>query len=270
MSPKPKHAGARALERRLLDLTSELAGYLVAAGIAYPRFDALVRVGYYRAASGRAKLRNKRLNQSALAAMTGLTRVQVRQFSRQSEPNPPATRDRIESVVEGWMFDSAFLTPARTPRRLSTKGSASPFAALVRKYGGDIPSRSLLRELDRHGYVNCRNGFVALKRSARQSREELRLTQISRALLQLIKNPGASSTTPVSSLRTWSSEAVYPASSEKGRAILNRRIAENLQALAKAIEAMGVAASADSPARIDLAARKTRTKIVVINEDLDA
>lgn len=200
--------------------------------------------------------------------MTGLTRVQVRQFARQSEPIPPATRDRIEGVVEGWMFDSDFLTPARTPRRLSTKGGSSGFAALVRKYGGDIPSRSVLRELERNGYVNCRNGFVTLKRSARQSREEQRLTQLSRLLLQLLKAPGAPNTTPVSSMRTWSGEAIYPASSEKGRAILNKRIAGNLQALVMAVEAMGVAAATDSPARSGSATRKTRTKIIMINEEL--
>lgn len=270
MASNPKHAGARALERCLLDLITELAGYLVAAGIGYPRFDGLVRVAFYRAASGRAKLRNRRLNQSALAAMTGLTRVQVRQFARQSEPSPPATRDRFESVIEGWMFDSAFLTPARVPKRLTTKGSASAFAALVRKYGGDIPSRSVLRELERHGYVNYKDGFVSLKRSARQSREELRLTQISRALLQLLKTTGAPNRTPVSSIRTWSGEAVYPASSEKGRAILNKRITGNLQALVKAVEAMGVAAAVDSPAKSGLAARQTRIKVVMVSEDLDS
>jgi hypothetical protein len=268
MPPNIKQADTKALDRLLLNLMSELAGYLVAAGVSYPRFDGLVRVAFYRAASGRAKLRNRRLNQSALAAMTGLTRVQVRQFARQSEPGPPTPRDRIDGVIEGWMFDSAFLTPSRTPRPLNAKGNSSAFAALVRKYGGDIPPRSVLRELERHGYVNYRRGIVTLKRSARQSREELRLTQLSRALLHLMKTPTPNAT-PASSLRTWSSEAIYPASSEKGRAILNKRILKNLHALVLAVKAMGVAASADSPPPDALVNRRTRTKIVMINEDVD-
>lgn len=240
---------------------------MIAAGVSYPRLDKLVRLALYRAAANRAMLRNKRLNQSALAAIAGLTRVQVRQFARQSHPDTTALKDRLTLVIQGWASDQSFLTPRGKPKRLRTTGNESAFTILVRKYGGDVSARSVLQELERHGYVTCQNGMVSLRRSALQSREEFRLNLVSKALTQLLTSPESRGGSPVSNLKSWSLEAVYPASSEKGRAILNRRIAANLRAFLSAIEAMGEAASFDSPPRVGQANRVTRTRVVLVTED---
>lgn len=266
MSEELKKVKTRAIDDCVLDFLSEFAEYLVGAGMSYPRLNKLVRIALYRAAASRAMLRNKRLNQSALAAISGLTRVQVRQFARQSQANQLEIKDRLAVVVEGWAGDSAYQTPKGTPKPLRTSGLASSFAALVRKYGGDVSARSMLHELERHGYVTCRNGLVALKRSVLQSREELRLIQTSRVLQQFLKSTATSGVVSVSDIKVWTGEARYPAISEKGKAILNRRIAANLRSFLSAVEAMGEAASADSPPRRQTN-RVTRTKVVLVAED---
>lgn len=267
MSGEPKKTKNRVLDDRVLEFLAEFAEYLIAAGVSYPRLDNLVRTALYRAAASRAMLRNRRLNQSALATITGLTRVQVRQFARQSRLDVPEVRDRLTVVIHGWVSDAAFLTPRGTPKRLGATGNTSAFAALVRKYGGDVSARSVLRELERHGYVTCRNDLVTLKRSALQSREELRLVLVSRALLQLLKSPNTANASPMSNPKILSSEAVYPSTSEKSKAILNKRIAANLRAFLNAVEVMGEAASSDSPPRGERASRFTRTRVVLITED---
>src|SRR5688572_27036192 len=93
-------APRQAVEEAVAELLSELARYLVAAGVPFPRFAGISRFAFFTAASQSAKFGNDRLNQSAIAAMTGLTRVQVREFAKQLTPELPHTKDRLEDVID--------------------------------------------------------------------------------------------------------------------------------------------------------------------------
>ena len=226
----------------------------------------MMRLAFFQAASGSAKLGNKRLNQSSVAAMTGLTRVQVRKFARQSQPTPPARPDRIENVIDGWTTDPKFTTRNRSPRRLIISGRGATFQLLVRKYGGDLPHKAVLREMLRHEFVTVREGQVSLRRAVRRTREEARLNALTRILGVLLKGPRNTSLT---SLRTTSAEVSYPSASEKGRLLLHRRTSERLSAFLTSVQASGVAASIESPAGNRQAARISRTRVVLVTEDLE-
>src|SRR5262245_40832071 len=98
---------------------TEFARYLVAAGVSNSQFTAISRLAYFRAASHDAKFRNEKINQSALAAMTGLTRSQVRALLKQADGSvQEKSSDRIGRLLDGWTLDPAFVTASYSPRSL--------------------------------------------------------------------------------------------------------------------------------------------------------
>ena len=263
----PRKSGLviRQTDSAILGLLSELANQLVAAGISYPRFDAMVRFAYFQAASSNARFSNNRVNQSAVAAMTGLTRVEVRQFAKQLNPKPPLTKDRVNALIEGWHTEPAFAAANGSPRPLRVRGGGNSFPALVRLYGGDVSAHALLRELQRHKLVTVRGGCVSINRSARRAREEIRIEQLTKAISTFLAVPVSERNTEAP-LRTINLEVCYPSSSERGRAALNKRVAENLRLFLAGVEAAGAAAARDSPPPRSRRRRITRTRVLLATE----
>lgn len=250
----------------MVEFLSELARYLLAAGITSARFNDLARLAFFHAASAEARFVNKRLNQSAVAAMTGLTRVQVRAFAKQRRPEPAKTKERLDQLMDGWSSDSGFTLRGAVPKALPFSGKGKTFRALVSKYGGDVPPRALLRELHRHGYVTLKNGNVSLDLSARQTRGEQRLRRTAKMLEELVRvDPGA--TDKQSPIRTHNLEIAFPATSEKGRLILQRRVSEALAAFMSNVQAAGAAAAMESPPLASHKLRKTRARVALVMED---
>lgn len=268
MMPQSSVKKDRKVDRVMLDCLSELARYLIGAGITYPKFVGIARLAFFRAAAANARFRNDKLNQSAVAAMTGLTRAQVREFARQKTPIPSEIRDRIELTIEGWATDRLFSLPNDVPRKLRRNGSKASFEALVKKYGGDIPARSLLREMQRHGYVAVREGYVQIRKRARESVDEVRARRLGQALVGLLKVP--SGVNP-SRAPLWATtyEVAYPATSERGRRVLNEIVQERLREFMAGVLAAGRAVSLENPPR-DRRGESvvTRTSVALISEEL--
>lgn len=247
---------------------AEFAKYLIEAGISNQRFSAIARLAYFIAASDQARFGNERLNQSAVAAMTGLTRVQVREFAKQDRPQPSETRDRLESLIEGWMTDPSFTDARFEPRSLRATGGGKGFPALAGKYGGDVPARSLLRELQRHKLVSVRGGVVSLNRLASRSRHEYRLRLVSKVMAELIKDSGSEkvATAPIRGINL---EVRYPAPSDKGRLLMQKRAEEGLHNFLAGLQTAGLAASTSSPPPAGRRGRVTRARLVLVTEDVD-
>jgi hypothetical protein len=267
--PKSSSLRLRAVDPHVIDFLSELARCLVAAGIKNSRLAGMLRLALFRAASRQAKFGNERLNQSAVAAMTGLTRLQVRQFANQSKSLPPEGRDRIENVIDGWVSDVRFTTVRNQPRRLRTTGRGNTFEKLVQKYGGDLTHRSVLREMQRHGYVTIRDNYVSLKSTITQTRDESRLRRLSLTLAQLLKE-SVDGEVPLPPLRTINLEVSYPVTSDRGRILLQKRTADGLIDFLARVKAAGVAASVESPPPARQKGRLTRTRVVLLTEDLES
>src|SRR4051812_1052192 len=91
-------------------LLTELAGVLMLAGVSATEFEAAAKMGFIQAAGRVAKLRNSRVNRSAVATMTGLSRVEVK---RLMESGPHAAsgraRQRALRVLDGWQIDPRFV-----------------------------------------------------------------------------------------------------------------------------------------------------------------
>lgn len=266
--PKNQRARTRAIELEVIDFLSEYARYLIDAGATYPRLSALMRLALFKAAASRAIFGNKKLNQSAVAAMTGLTRVQVRKLAREDTSAARENRDRLESVIDGWVTDSSFVTPGGRPKRLRLGGGSKSFGELVRRYGGDVPPKALLREMLRNGYIDVVDDHVSLRKSVRRSREENRLKRLSSTLAALIRY-AEDDVSPVSALRSMSVQVTHPVTSERGRALLSRRIDEGLRAFAERVQAAGMVAAMEAPPVGRRKGAVSRTRIVLLAEDFE-
>lgn len=256
-------------EGDLADLMSDLALYLVEAGVSSSQFANISRLAFFRAASRNARFENRRINQSEVAAMTGLTRVQVRQFAKKDVPPPRSKPDPLTRVLEGWIKDPEFTNADYLPRRLPLTGNGASFALLVQKYGGDVSPRSVLRELQRLNYVTVEERFVHLNPTARQSRGQARLQNIVAAIASLLRDPERRSTQKYP-LRTLSCEITYPATSAKGRILMQQRLAEKLKAFVAELQAAGTAASIEAPPSRAQERFVTRTRVAVLSEELDS
>lgn len=265
--PSKSISGTRSADSAVTRFLTEFARYLLDAGVPYAQFTALARTAYFKAASKRATFRNKRVNYSAVAAMTGLTRLQVRELAKQKEATAAGKRDRITRIIEGWATDPRFLKSDLTPRRLAIGTKPSGFGDLVRKYGGDIPPRAILREMQRHSYVTVRGQYVQLDPTTNATRAQGSLLQISEALVALIR--GSRSSEEVAyPIRSLSQEITYSGTSAKGRILLQKRSAQRLRVFLEELQAAGVAASIESPPSSKQGRRTTRTRVVLLSEEL--
>lgn len=245
----------------------EFARFLVAAGVTNSRFSAIARRAYFLAATEDSKFRNNRLNQSAVAAMTGLTRTQVRAYANPNNLNRKTRSDRIYSLIWGWSTDPAFTTSNGHPRRLSIGSKNATFGQLARKYGGDIPSRSVIREMVRNGLATTSGGYIRLTSKARRTSSQARLQHIAQMLAKLIGQPTSHSKRN-SQIRTIIREISVPSASSKGRVLLQKKAAAELSSFVSDLEAAGYAASIEAPRNGRTPSAITRYKVVVLTEEL--
>ncbi len=130
-----------AVSAATLRLLRPLARFLLEARIGIGEFNALARLAYVQAAvQSAAAGGGYRVNVSRVAALTGLTRVEVAALLAEERGAPPRQhrgRVRAERVLQGWWNDPEFQDRSGAPERLKRKGPKLSFAALVKRYSGD-------------------------------------------------------------------------------------------------------------------------------------
>jgi len=135
------------------------------------------------AAVSRARMKNGRINQSRVAAMTGLSRTEVRHLVARSSSIGHQTYG-AQRLLEGWSRDSEFSTGTGSTKRLPLHGGYGSFPRLAKKYGADIPHKAILDELRRLGAVRVSKGFVE-QRLGPDSTVRKRVRAISQGALHL-------------------------------------------------------------------------------------
>ena len=118
-------------------------------GITPRLFGDLAARAFVKAACKASTLRNGRINQSRVAVLTGLSRSEVRNVIRGPRSTKPRFLSRTQRVIDGWLSNSRYVTREGAPRVLPVNGPVISFAALVRKYAGDVPHHAVLEELRR-------------------------------------------------------------------------------------------------------------------------
>ncbi len=142
------------LEHRLAEILTDLARVLIASGYGIAGLTRLARQAFVDAALGLEQAGGRRQSHARIAALTGLTRVEVSQLSR-SGTSPRARGvqpvNRAQRVSLGWISDEKYCGNAGQPRILPFAGSRASFEKLVKTYSGDIPARAMLSEMIRLG-----------------------------------------------------------------------------------------------------------------------
>jgi hypothetical protein len=129
-------------------------------GFGVGEFEVAARLAFVQAAAEQGRTKGGRTNVSRIAAMTGLTRKEVRQLLQIFEANSrlvphSASRQRTARVLEAWRTDPLYLDDRGRPRPLTIAGEEPSFRSLVRSYAGDVTPTSVLRELERTGAVRA-------------------------------------------------------------------------------------------------------------------
>lgn len=247
---------------------AQFAVMLVDAGVTSARFQDITQHAYFQAAIDRAKFRNNRTNHSAVAALTGLTRVQVRALAKNSNRRKQTKFSNIEKLVWGWTTDKDFISPNLLPQPLTLKGRKSRFSLLVKKHCGDVSSQSILQEMIRTDQVRVKNDTAHLKERSAQHIGEVRLGQLSHLLARIVGQPVARPA-KMHPIRTVLREIEYPAVSTKGRTILRKQSIQGLTTFLADIEAAAHAAAIESPPERTRAGLRTRTKVIVLDEEIE-
>lgn len=143
----------RALTLALEKLLTPLAYLLIRERIPFQSLAALAKRVYVRVAREHFNLRGRTQTKSRIAMLTGLTRTDVHQILADDSTSDPLASQfnkcRPTSVLGGWYSDPAFCDDDGNPSPLPVKGHGRSFEHLVRKYGSDVPYRTILEELER-------------------------------------------------------------------------------------------------------------------------
>jgi len=145
------HTIQQTLSRAVLALLRPLVRILLRNGIAYGSFAELAKKAYVDVAFEDFPPEGKKQSISYISALTGLTRKEARRLHdlANADSNDNEQRyNRATRVISGWLNDSEFLTRAGKPAVLPVEGATGSFAALVKKYSGDITPRAMLAVLD--------------------------------------------------------------------------------------------------------------------------
>jgi Family of unknown function (DUF6502) len=225
----------------LQELLIELAFVLLPRGMTPNRFGELARSAFVCAAADMSRLRNGRVNQSRVAAQTGLTRANVKRLLKDNVSDAaPHGQTALERVIDGWRTDREFAIRPGCPKRLQISGPRASFVRLVRKYGGDVPHRAVLDELRRIGAVNNSHGRVQLRPSP-HLRQRHDFGFLSPVLPALVDGLRIASTKASAGARSSIHRLSLPAETEVDMAIVRDRcissVKSMLQGLAHSIGA---------------------------------
>jgi hypothetical protein len=157
---------AIAAGRRIL---RSLIKMMIKHGVMHREFVELSKEVYIEIASGDYGVRGRPTNVARMALLTGLDRKEVTRIRAKLDTGVNATQpthkqDRIARVLAGWHQDADYLDEAGHPARIPLDGEKPSFQALVKRYGGDVPAITIMRELQRVNAANVDGNAVQVLR----------------------------------------------------------------------------------------------------------
>jgi hypothetical protein len=144
------------LSLAVLAILRPLVRILLRNGIAYGSFAELAKKVYVDVAFDEFPPAGKKQSISHVSALTGLTRKEAKRLHELEHADQPTSEQRYNRavrVISGWVNDAEFRDADGKPSRLPVDGGGGSFAALVKKYSGDVPTQSMLAVLTAAGSV---------------------------------------------------------------------------------------------------------------------
>jgi len=152
------------LQKAAASILSPLVRVMLRNGIACGSFEEMVRKAYVDEAFSLARQTGK-ATISLVSAQTGLSRKEVKRLHELGSEDASGNSqkyNRAIRVISGWMNDSRYVSEAGVARPLDMEGGEQSFAALVKHYSGDIPTRAMFDLLQKSGSVEQVDGKVYL------------------------------------------------------------------------------------------------------------
>lgn len=161
-----KSAIEHKLQAAVVRLLKPLIRILLRNGIPFGVFEELARWAYVDVAFQESSLPGRKLTDSRISIVTGLSRKEVSRLKNIAAPedNEAGPRfSRVARIIGGWLRDPRFLGMDGQPAKLPLESTTDSFAELVRSYGGDVPTRAAYDELIRVGAMTqSEDGSVEL------------------------------------------------------------------------------------------------------------
>jgi hypothetical protein len=140
----------KTLTQAIHALLRPLVRILLRNGIAHGSLAELAKKVYVDVAFEDFAPEGKKQTVSRVSALTGLTRKETKRLHEMEQDDPDASQQRYNRairVISGWLNDAEFRQPDGEPMPLPVDGERASFAALVKKYSGDMTTQSMLAVL---------------------------------------------------------------------------------------------------------------------------
>ena len=134
------------LNASTLQILRPLARIMMRNGVSCGSFEELVRRAYVDEAFSTNAKQQQKTTISSVSALTGLSRKEVKRLNEldgNQHFEVEKKYNRAIRVISGWTNDKQFLDDSSKPKILTIDGKSS-FAALVKLYSGDIPTKAML------------------------------------------------------------------------------------------------------------------------------
>jgi hypothetical protein len=135
------------LSESALKILRPLVRVMIRNGVSSGSFEELVRKAYVDEAFAIGKKNNLKTTVSSVSAQTGLSRKEVKRLSELKDPDHSEVEQKYNRgirVISGWLNDKHFSDAEGKPHVLTLDEGESSFAALVKTYSGDIPTKAML------------------------------------------------------------------------------------------------------------------------------
>ena len=140
----------KTLTRAVRALLRPLVRILLRNGIAYGSFAELAKKTYVDVAFEDFGPDGKKQTVSRVSVLTGLTRKETKRLHELVQDDADASQQRYNRairVVSGWLNDAEFQDADGRPLVLPVDGEHASFAALVKRFSGDMTTQSMLAVL---------------------------------------------------------------------------------------------------------------------------
>lgn len=152
----------------MIKILRPLVRLLLKRGISYGTFADIAKWVFVDVAKKEFEIPGKKISDSRVSVITGLTRHDVKALSEKESPEENKTVEKYNraiTIINGWLYNKDYLDAYGDPADIPFKGEEKSFEALVKAYGGDITPRPIFDELVRSESIEqLPGGLIRLKK----------------------------------------------------------------------------------------------------------
>ena len=157
------------LNESAIKILRPLVRVMLRNGMSCGSFEELVRKAYVDEAFSIGKKNQVKTTVSSVSAQTGLSRKEVKRLNELEETQHIEVEQKYNRgirVISGWLNDKNFTDATGKPKILTLDEGEFSFAALIKQFSGDIPTKAMLDLLTAADCVQVKDNKVQLIKHA--------------------------------------------------------------------------------------------------------